>query len=796
MERVSHFLRKSEPFSSALLKKQEVYLPISSKKKPAFRVKALLGHCLYRRVVIWTLVVIFLLSITVFHPDLTRRTGNVLDIVQIGKTSGSASKPGEVDKTQIQTQDGKDDPERLEQVIQDLKKTPFASASGEPDESDSSTDKSDDKSDKEDSDKDNKKDKDGLHWLKYKHLDGYFNGLRALVPFSEYKHEYPVAPGSKKPTLSVAVAHNTQLPTPTPYHAHPNYDSSEYKSKYYKVQTCYLDAEKNVAVPDLFAYSGVPQGQAKPAIGSYDLLGLREDVCFDRFGRYGAYGLGYSVQDGGTGEGTDTEKEGSEAIWEKTGQIDWDGMDWGDAQERCGKANQERFNSGNTTLDEENAKKPLKKIDRIAVVIRTYVGFRWTAHAILNFRAMISELSLRSGGEYDVHFLLHVRDPDEPIWSDPDTVQRILDDNVPKEFHSICTLWSEPQMELYYPGDFGSTFENPSNGDIHGVYRSAHMPLQHFAQQHPEYAHFWNWEMDMRWTGSYYELFDRLGKWGAEQTRQGMWERASKYYIPGLHGNWNNFTSLVERERKAAGRRSILGPVIFSGKKNLQSTEEGFLPRNCAAGSDMSQCGVGEDADLITLNPIFDTEKSGWVFASDVTGYDLQYAEPPRRCAIVTASRLSRRLLNVMHEETWRMHHSMFSEMFPPSMALHHGLKAVYAPHPVYLDRAWPVEKIEENFNGGRDHTTSGHGSPFDLDNEHNHKGTTWYYNSEFAGLLWRRWLGYAQMDGRGKNGGRAGEGRMRGGKADESKSTSSGRLCLRSMLVHPIKWENPAEDN
>lgn len=618
--------------------------------------------------------------------------------------------------------------------------------------------------------------------------------MRALVPFSDYIPEYPVAPGSSKPTISVTPVHNTKIPSPTPYNAHPDYDSSEYKSEYHKVQPCFLDAAKKIPVPDIYAYPGVPQGQAKPAIGSYDLLGMREDVCFDRFGRYGAYGLGYSIKEGGTGEAMDTERSGNEFVWEKTGRINYENVDWAAAQERCFLSNEQRFYTGNSTVDAEFSKLRPKKIDRTAVVIRTYVGFKWTAHALLNFRAMISELSLRSGGEYDVHFLLHVRDNNAPIWADPQTAQDILDANVPREFHGICTLWSEAQMKLYYPGDFGDPFENPSNGDVHGVYRSAHMPLQHFAQMHPEYAHFWNWEMDMRWTGSYYELFNRLGKWGAEQSRLGMWERASKYYIPSLHGDWNNFTEIVDRETRASGRRSIMGPVIFAGKSNLQQGEGGFMPSSCASGNDLRQCGVGEDADLITLNPLFDTNESGWVFAGDATGYDKQYTIPPRRCAIVTASRLSRRLLSVMHEETWRLHHSMFSEMFPPSMAFHHGLKAVYAPHPVYLDRSWPVEEIEKNFNGGRDHTTGGHGSPFDLQNEHNHKGTSWYYNSEFAGLLWRRWLGYSQMDGRGKNGGRAGEGKERGGKDQEADPSSSGRICLRSMLVHPIKWENPSE--
>lgn len=636
-------------------------------------------------------------------------------------------------------------------------------------------------------------DVNGPHWLRYKHLDGYYNGIKALVSFWDYKPEYPKTSSTNEASEAMPTLRQSVPPKPSAYHAHPDYDSDEYQRTHVPVSHCYIDEDKKVPAPELYAYNGVPQGQPKAALGSYDIFGLREDVCFDRFGRYGPYGLGYGLEQGGTGQALDTEQEGNEAVWEKTGKINYEGVDWAAAQDRCFKSNEARFFTGNETRDFELSQSSRKRLDRIAVVVRTYIGFQWTSHAVLNFRAMVNELNLRSGAEYDIHFLLHVRDNNEPIWADPATVQKILDNNVPPEFHGLCTLWSEAQMKLYYPGNFGNTFENPSNGDIHGVYRSAHMPLQHFAMMHPEYAHFWNWEMDMRWTGSYYELFDRLGKWGADQSRLGMWERSSKYYIPGLHGSWENFTDLVQHETEESGRRPVLGPVVFNGKAALEDGEV-FLPASCASGSDMTQCGVGEDADLITLNPLFDADESGWVFAGDVTGYEIQYEKPPRRCAIVTASRLSRRLLRVMHEETWRLHHSMFSEMFPPSMALHHGLKAVYAPHPVYLDRAWPQQEIDNAFNGGRDHTSSGHGSPFDLRNEHNHKGTSWYYNSEFAGLLWRRWLGYAQMDGRGDNGGRAGEGTPRGGLLDEQDPKNSGRLCLRSMLVHPIKWENPVE--
>lgn len=562
-----------------------------------------------------------------------------------------------------------------------------------------------------------------------------------------------------------------------------------------------MDLKKKIPAPDVYVYDGIPQHMPDPALGSYDLFGIRDDVCFDRFGRYGPYGFGYSKSQGGSAVGEDTEHAGMDQVWAKTGKINYNFVDWGDIQEQCHESNKHRF----LEPDEESGELPGPETDRkgkksrVAVVVRCYTGFKWTDLAVLNFRAMITEVALKSGGEYQVHLLLHVRDTNEPVFADDTTAQRMLDANVPTEFHSLVTLWSETQMEFLYPGDFKDPWQNPSGQKIHGVYRSPHMPMQFFAVQHPEYEFFWNWEMDMRYVGNYYELLDRVGRWADAQPRALMWERSARYYIPEHHGSWDNFTQAVQRDTINSGKPPIFGPVSYDKKKLLrfEQRSDPVLPSICANGEDSEQCGVGEGADLITMNPIFDVPASGWVFSNDVTGYsDTDSSNPPRRSSIVTAGRLSRRLLLAMHEENWRHHQSMFAEMFPPSVALHHGFKAIFAPHPVYVDRAWqPLgTALDSAFNSGEHHSTSGSNSPFDLSNEHNQKGTSWYYHSEFAGLLWRRWLGYAQMDGRGAFGGRAGEGRMRGGMEEESGEDSSGRMCLRSMLVHPIKHEHPEE--
>ncbi|KAK4104648.1 hypothetical protein N658DRAFT_483536 [Parathielavia hyrcaniae] len=763
MERASSFVVRitSSSTSSLFFREDRSLLPRPTHQRSALRVRrALLGNSLYRRLFFWALASIFLLGLALRFTEPRLLRERVHDLTEFHDNAKSRE-DGEI-------------PTKVVTVLTAGTETPEVPAWSP----------------------------DMLNWLQFRHLDGFFVGLKALVPHSEYRPEHPRAAGEESPypfTISY-----TGLPTPTPFVPQPDYASAEYRSQYHEVKTCYLDKDRKTRVPDTYAYHGVVQGQSEPVIGSHSLLGLRDDVCFDRFGRYGPYGLGYSFDEGGVEVGIDTEKEGSEAVWSRTGKINYENMDWGDAQTRCFESNKKRFVDASASNEPTPAKSGTSsgrpghkhKIPRTAVVIRSYTGYRWTHHALLNFRALISELALRSGAEYGVHFLLHVRDDNEAIWADPATGQRILNENMPREFHSLCTLWSEDQMRLVYPGHFGSSFSNPSGADIHGVYRSAHLPLQVFAMNHPEYEHFWNWELDMRFLGNYYELFDRLGAWGRQQSRVGAWERSAKYYIPRYHGSWDNFTQVVHDETVASGRPAVFGPVTFPGRVPLRSELGGqsFIPASCARRTERARCGVGEEADLITLNPLFDAEDSGWVFASDVTGYPTDQPPPPRRSAIITASRLSRRLLAAMHEETWRMHHAMFSEMFPAAVALHHGLKAVYAPHPVSLDREWDLHAVDAAFNGGRDGSAGGAGSPFDLRNEHNHKGTSWYYNSEFAGLLWRRWLGYAQYDGRGPGGGRDGAGTLRGGREDEQRADGTGRMCLRSMLVHPIKWELPAE--
>ena len=124
------------------------------------------------------------------------------------------------------------------------------------------------------------------------------------------------------------------------------------------------------------------------------------------------------------------------------------------------------------------------------------------------------------------------------------------------------------------------------------------------------------------------------------------------------------------------GDKPIWGPERPQNKEDWFEISSDPIPPT-SFSSDEYTWGVGEAADLITLNPMFDPEGTTWGLRDDATGYNRSLGLPPRRTALVTASRLSRRLLRTMHRETAFKKHHAFPEMWAPLAALSHGFKAV-----------------------------------------------------------------------------------------------------------------------
>ncbi|KIX08042.1 uncharacterized protein Z518_02697 [Rhinocladiella mackenziei CBS 650.93] len=543
-------------------------------------------------------------------------------------------------------------------------------------------------------------------WEQFPRLHGLYRGRKNIVPFLEYAPEQqtnsfnPFDPGPQNDPDLVA------LPSPL---------QSD-------MEQCYIDEERNILPPTISAYQGLPQGMSAPLFGSQKELGINDRVCYDRINRFAPYGLGFGQDEGGLGLNLDGDNQGLNHVV----ATDWRHVNWRNAQKQCLKKNADRVKS------------------RTALVIRTWNTFQYSEYHIMMLRAMISELALASGGQYSVHFLIHVQDDTIPIWASQDLYNQVLRDSLPEEFWGMGSLWSVAQMKLIYPPPFPESIVNFSGGDIYEAYRSLHFPLQYFASRHPEYDYFWQWEMDVRVTGHYHELFHRITTWAERQPREYAWERSSKFFIPSLHDDsYDNYARSIMDETTASNKTPITGPQI--PQERLLDIPEQSIPQH-----------ADEITDLITLNPLFDPTHTHWAFHDDITGYNVDVdGRPPTRAALITASRMSRRLLLLMHEETYRNKHTMFPEMFPASIALHYGFKAIYAPLPVYFDRNWPSEHANEVFNNeplsaksqreGMDHGDGyfhGEGGSVFGPGEHVFRGATYYSNAAFAGYLWRRWLG------------------------------------------------------
>ena len=650
-------------------------------------------------------------------------------------------------------------------------------------------------------------------WESFPFLERYYGGIRSLVDRSVNVPEYPMAEDEIVPLPE----NMTMTETKIEREIRQSLKFQPYKDDM-RVE-CFLDTEKTVRIPEVRMYQGVGRGFPDAIMGSNTMLGIRDDICYDRFGRLGPYGLGYSLNRGGSGAQQAGEREGADEVWQDAPEVDFRKVRWLEIQRQCHTDNKHRFPDlptpridrframqfGSIEKRQEppadsapNEVASVEKLPRTAVIIRTWRDYSYTPEDLIYLRSLISELSLLSGGEYTLHFLIQVKDDNVPIWSDDETYDRYLRDALPEEFSGMGTLWNERQMALMY-GGLEETWARDL--PVHGVYRSTFMPMQYFAYQHPEFDYFWNWEMDIRYTGHWYHLFESVRLWAKKQPRKFLCERNSRFYIPSEHGTWEQFSELVRFQTekgtnsanniwsglkaagvKAPGDKPQSGDRPIWGPERPQDDDIAFDtdPQPPASfDKDKYDWGVGEEADLIVFNPLFDPDGTTWLLADDTTGYNRTFGQPPRRTAIITASRLSRKLLVTMHKETALKRHTMFSEMWPASCALHHGLKAVYAPHSEYIDRKWPTNYLESVFNGGRNGATGASRTSVFGDREHNFRGTTWYYNAGFPEVLWHRWLGMRFNDG--------------GGEVEEV--SGEGRMCLPAMLLHPVKRVNLVQE-
>ena len=615
---------------------------------------------------------------------------------------------------------------------------------------------------------------------------------------------------------------------PIAYKPFPDYNSPKWKKRWHGEHVACLGPRSlplNESTDDeIQAYRGVPKDFPPAYVGGYDVIGLDNDVCFDRYSRYGPYGYG------------DDEYPENVKHWKAPDTVpEWSEVRWGDLQDDCLERNKNRYRPDartpvvrlpstvmpepqvassafaiptDTSRSNFESRKSQEKVyhHRTAVLIRAWTGYHYEENDITAIRAMISELSLQSGGEYQVFLYVHVKDRDIPIFEDQATYDRILKENVPEELQDITILWSESIFPKWYPkvGDWQ-------------VYWQQFMCLQFFSITHPEFDYIWNWETDARYTGHHYHFFEKISEFADKQPRKLLWERNKRYYMPSVHGDYQSFVESTHRDVLNASANSLIPAPIWGPRPWARADPPqkplGPSPPTSMADDDFSW-GVNEPADFITLLPMWDPRNTSWSFRDKIWNYlpDVypvftpedwaadyfthpDFVDIDRRVYINTVVRFSKRMLQAMHEENI-VGRSMQAEMWPSTVALQHGLKAVYAPHPIFNDRHWPAEysaavfdtayTVDPETGDSLEHRqgawTEEADSPYNHDREYNFQGWSWYYASKFPRNLYRRWLNWPIVK---QNWGE--EEKVDGGEGFDGEGMGE-RMCMPGMLLHPVK--------
>lgn len=571
------------------------------------------------------------------------------------------------------------------------------------------------------------------------------------------------------------------------YNPYPDYNSDawikQWKGHYVPCEGLRGKATNESEDDWIRAYTGISRGLPDADVGSAAMVGLNNSVCFDRYSRLGTYGMP-----------PDTTVRGSNG----PAQPDWSRVQLGRLQDECLTRNAARFFSpaipnkrpellpGDFEDDMKKLRKraPTEKSyqsfkKRTAVLIRTWDDYDYKDNDIQTVRSLVSELSLMSGGEYHVFLFVNVKDRDIDFWNDDVVYRETLERTVPAELRDIAILWSERACAELYP-----KIEDVS------VYWQQFMPVQWFSKTHPEFEYIWNWEMDARLIGHHYHFLESMVNFSRAQPRKYLWERNARHYMPAVHRDPGFFMEesnlWVDVAKRSKGLKTVWGPDLWHPR---QFPYGPHVPWSEA--DDEFKWGVGEEADLITLLPIWDPRETFWAYRDKLFNFpwgDGSYEERPfphipRRVFINTVARFSRDLLHSMHVEN-QAGLGMASELWPASIALQHGWKAVYAPHPIWMAQKWPMEYADMVFNaegwgagalpggniddgrgrafdegkwyrgepqGGTGPNSEGLGArwgqerdgPYSPDREHYFAGWSWYFWSDFSRVIYRRWLGW-----------------------------------------------------
>lgn len=353
-------------------------------------------------------------------------------------------------------------------------------------------------------------------------------------------------------------------------------------------------------------------------------------------------------------------------------QQPWNSIHWGSLQSGCANKFFGAQDADSAILRRQLRRAPNEtdegmtltanddlRTGRTAVVLRVWDTYEYPDNQLAWLRAMITELSLDTGGRFQVFILVNVKDNSADLFDDQIYAQ-FLRQSVPEEFRDTALLYNEAILREWF-----------SKVGEYGAQDQMYQALQIFSHSFPEFDFVWQLEMDVRFTGNVAQMLTNAGLWAQKQPRKNLWERNGRWFIPGQWKDYESFSANVDQE--FGNDKGIWGPHPYAEFFLKPQGPEPPLKRD-------ARWGVGEEAELITFSPLIDPVSTKWTYEDTIHGFE-PAQNLPRRMAIISMTRTSRRLLRLITHEQRISGSWVVSESTPETWSLLHGLKAVYAPH-------------------------------------------------------------------------------------------------------------------
>lgn len=186
---------------------------------------------------------------------------------------------------------------------------------------------------------------------------------------------------------------------------------------------------------------------------------MNNSLCADRYSRYGAYGFL-------EGKTTRTHNWNGTFGSNEAAEINWEQVDWANLQNDCLQRNSIRYRTQPSegkilalykSLDSdvqprEDLNETDKTVPRTAVILRSWIGMKYTENDLYHIRSMLMELSLYSGAEYELILLIDCQGEKLPEETDYAAWKAFKAKHLPQELRSLAVWFNEEMLNDWYPG--------------------------------------------------------------------------------------------------------------------------------------------------------------------------------------------------------------------------------------------------------------------------------------------------------------------------------------------------------